>query len=73
MGLTAQRLQELGLIDEIIEEPLGGAHRDVDQAAENLRKALLKNLDDLDAMTIPELQEKRYHRLRQYGVDNFQE
>ncbi|GBE45352.1 acetyl-coenzyme A carboxylase carboxyl transferase subunit alpha [bacterium BMS3Bbin11] len=52
---------------------MGGAHRDVDLATENLRKALLKNLDDLDAMTIPELQEKRYHRLRQYGVDNFQE
>ncbi|NOY15668.1 MAG: acetyl-CoA carboxylase carboxyltransferase subunit alpha [Gammaproteobacteria bacterium] len=73
MGLTAQRLRDLGLIDEIIEEPLGGAHRDVDLAAENLRKALLKNLDTLGAMTIPELQEKRYHRLRQYGVDNFQE
>lgn len=73
MGLTAQRLQELSLIDEIIEEPLGGAHRDADLAADNLRKALVKNLDDLDTMTITELQEKRYHRLRQYGVDNFQE
>jgi acetyl-CoA carboxylase carboxyl transferase subunit alpha len=73
MGLTAQRLSELGLVDGIIEEPLGGAHRDVDIAAENLRKALLSNLAALDAMTIPELLEERYHRLRQYGVDNFQE
>ncbi len=73
MGLTAERLQELGLIDDIIEEPLGGSHRDVDLAADNLRKALVKNLDALDAMTVPELQVKRYHRLRQYGVDNFQE
>lgn len=73
MGLTAQRLSELGLIDGIIEEPLGGAHRDVDLAAENLRKALLANLEELDAMTTPELLEKRYQRLRQYGVDNFQE
>lgn len=73
MGLTAQRLSELGLIDGIIEEPLGGAHRDVDLAADNLRKALLANLDELDAMTTPELLEKRYQRLRQYGVDNFQE
>ena len=73
MGLTAQRLSELGLIDGIIEEPLGGAHRDVDLAAENLRKVLLANLEELDAMTTPELLEKRYQRLRQYGVDNFQE
>ena len=73
MGLTAQRLSELGLVDGIIEEPLGGAHRDVDIAAENLRKALLSNLAALDAMTTPELLEERYHRLRQYGVDNFQE
>jgi len=73
MGLTAQRLSELGLIDGIIEEPLGGAHRDVDLAAENLRKALLANLEEVDAMTTPELLEKRYQRLRQYGVDNFQE
>jgi len=73
MGLTAQRLSKLGLIDEIVEEPLGGAHRDVDLAAENLRKALLKNLDELSAITTTELLEERYHRLRQYGVDNFQE
>ena len=73
MGLTAKRLSELGLIDEIIEEPLGGAHRDVDLAAENLKKALLKNLETLDTMTTSELLEYRYHRLRQYGVENFQE
>ena len=73
LKLWAQRLSELGLVDGIIEEPLGGAHRDVDIAAENLRKALLSNLAALDAMTMPELLEERYHRLRQYGVDNFQE
>jgi len=73
MGLTAQRLSELGLNDGIIEEPLGGAHRDVDLAAANLKKMLLKNLEALDAMTPAELLEARYHRLRQYGVDNFQE
>ena len=73
MGLTAKRLSELGLIDEIIEEPLGGAHRDVDLAAENLKKVLLNNLETLDTVTTSELLDNRYHRLRQYGVENFQE
>lgn len=73
MGLTAQRLQELGLIDGIIEEPLGGAHRDLELAADNLKKALVSNLEALEVLNMTELQEKRYHRLRQYGVDNFQE
>ena len=73
MGLTADKLHGLGLIDDIIEEPLGGAHRDIDLAAENLRKALLAQLEKLDALTTEELLEKRMQRLRAYGVDNFQE
>jgi acetyl-CoA carboxylase carboxyl transferase subunit alpha len=73
MGLTADRLHELGLVDQVIEEPLGGAHRDVDLAADNLRKTLVAQLAKLDELPAAELLDKRMQRLRQYGVDNFQE
>jgi acetyl-CoA carboxylase carboxyl transferase subunit alpha len=73
MGLTADRLNELGLVDQVIEEPLGGAHRDVDLAADNLRKTLVAQLAKLDELPAAELLDKRMQRLRQYGVDNFQE
>lgn len=67
MGLTAERLHELGIVDEVIEEPLGGAHRNYDQTAESLRQSLLKNLDELQGLSIPELTERRYERLLSYG------
>jgi acetyl-CoA carboxylase carboxyl transferase subunit alpha len=73
MGLTADRLHELGLVDQVIEEPLGGAHRDVDLAADNLRKTLVAQLAKLDELPAADLLDKRMQRLRQYGVDNFQE
>ena len=68
LGITAQRLKELSLIDEIIEEPLGGAHRDVEATCENVRKILAGNLKNLNSMTIDELLETRYQRLTRYGV-----
>jgi acetyl-CoA carboxylase carboxyl transferase subunit alpha len=67
LGITSSRLQELGLIDRIINEPLGGAHRDVDAMAERLRKALSEELGRLQSMDQDELVEKRYQRLMAYG------
>jgi len=71
MGLTAPRLLELGLVDHIVNEPLGGAHRDVDNIAERLKNALLDSLDKLDAISLDKLLDQRYTRLMQYG--NFSE
>ncbi|WCE30429.1 acetyl-CoA carboxylase carboxyl transferase subunit alpha [Vibrio sp. SCSIO 43137] len=67
MGLTADRLKELELIDEIIEEPLGGAHRDPVQMAANMKATLLKQLEDLDQLDHDNLLERRYQRLMNYG------
>lgn len=67
MGITAQRLKELDLVDEIVEEPLGGAHRDVEKVSLALKDALIRALDDLTALSIPELLDKRYQRLMNYG------
>ena len=67
MGITAQRLRELELNDEVIEEPLGGAHRDYDTAAQRLRDALIGALDSLDGTDVDELLATRYQRLTAYG------
>ncbi|MEE9426476.1 MAG: acetyl-CoA carboxylase carboxyl transferase subunit alpha [Methylococcales bacterium] len=68
MNITSDRLKELKLIDDIIEEPLGAAHRDGSLAANNLKAALLKRLRVLDKLTVDELLDKRYQRLINYGV-----
>ena len=67
MKLNADSILELGLIDEIIAEPLGGAHRNYDQVSSNLSKVILKNLDELTKLPINVLIEKRYERLMSYG------
>lgn len=67
MGLTAPRLKELELIDEIIEEPLGGAHRDHVQMAENMKATLLRQLAELEQFDKDVLLERRYARLMNYG------
>lgn len=67
MGLTADRLKKLKLIDNIVEEPLGGAHRDVDQMAQNLKKRLIKDLSELSSLESTALIERRYQRLMSYG------
>ncbi len=67
MGIVAPRLKELGLIDSIIPEPLGGAHRDVLAVAASLKTQLLSDLDELDKMSEEELLNRRYQRLMNYG------
>ena len=67
MKLNAESVQDLGLIDEVIPEPLGGAHRSFDQASSNLSKVLIKNLDELTNMSIDSLLDRRYKRLMSYG------
>ena len=67
MGLTSDRLKELGLIDQIINEPLGGAHRDPEAIANNLKSALLENLEIFETTPLDKLLEQRYSRLMQYG------
>ena len=67
LGITSSRLQELGLIDRIVAEPLGGAHRDVDMMANRLRKALVEELERLGVTPADDLAEQRYRRLMAYG------
>jgi acetyl-CoA carboxylase carboxyl transferase subunit alpha len=67
LGITSGRLYELGLIDQIIPEPLGGAHRDVDVMAESIKSSLIKTLGLLKKKSADELVEGRYKRLMSYG------
>ncbi|MBB6661457.1 acetyl-CoA carboxylase carboxyl transferase subunit alpha [Proteus mirabilis] len=67
MGMTAPKLQALGIIDSIIPEPLGGAHRHYQQAAKFVKKQLLADLTELNRYSKEELLEKRYQKLMSYG------
>ncbi len=67
MGVTSRVLEELGIVDETIPEPLGGAHRDVDAMAETLRGRLAEQVLQLQSVAIDELLEKRFDRLMSYG------
>ncbi|MEZ7910874.1 MAG: acetyl-CoA carboxylase carboxyl transferase subunit alpha [Propionivibrio sp.] len=67
MGITAARLKSLGLVDKVISEPLGGAHRDPQAMAANLKKALLDALAQVGGQTTEALLETRYARLMAYG------
>ena len=69
MGLTADKISRLGLIDEVITEPLGGAHRDYDGMAAALKKTLIKQLADVQSISLSTLLNKRYERLMAYGVE----
>ena len=71
LGMTAPRLLELGLIDKVIREPLGGAHRNPRSMAVRLKAVLMNQLDELCAMPLADLTEQRYRRLRGHGA--FQE
>ncbi|MCK2185303.1 acetyl-CoA carboxylase carboxyltransferase subunit alpha [Halomonas getboli] len=68
MGITAERLKELGFVDTLIPEPLGGAHRKPVDTAERIRTALTESLERLEGMETDELLERRYKRLMSYGA-----
>ncbi len=67
MGITSDRLKELELVDEVIEEPLGGAHRDVDETARRIKRILLSELKRLYRLDPESLVARRYDRLMAYG------
>ena len=67
MGVTSSVLQELGIVDATIEEPLGGAHRDVEQMASRIEDHLVQELERLQAIPLEEMLESRYKRLLAYG------
>ena len=68
LGLTARRLRDLGLVDKVVREPIGGAHRNPSQMATRLKAVLLNELDQLQALPVDDLLERRYRRLRSYGA-----
>ncbi len=67
MGVTSSVLEDLGIVDSTIEEPLGGAHRDLDLMADRIKDHLIAQLADLRALPVEDLLSKRYQRLMSYG------
>lgn len=67
MGITAERLKELDLINRVVPEPLGGAHRNPEQMALSLKEVILSDLQQLDTLSVQELLDKRYQRLMSFG------
>jgi acetyl-CoA carboxylase carboxyl transferase subunit alpha len=67
LGITSGKLRDLGMVDRIIPEPLGGAHRDVDAVADNVKQALLETLGELQQLSLDDLVAARYQRLQGYG------
>ena len=70
MGVTSGRLKELGIVDRIIQEPLGGAHRDIVAASEKIKTALLEQVDQFSKMSTDDLLNRRYARLMSYGLNS---
>lgn len=68
LKLTGQDLLKLGLIDGVIKEPLGGAHRDFDTTSNTLKETILKSLEDLKKISKKDLPKKRYEKFREMGV-----
>ena len=68
LKMTAEDLIELGVIDGMIKEPLGGAHRDFKTITENVRKTIDRDLEELEKLSKKELVERRYHKFRQMGI-----
>lgn len=68
MGITAERLQGLKIVDHVISEPLGGAHRDVPKVVETMREALAEQLDELLTLDTEELLARRYEKLMGFGI-----
>ncbi|RJE75569.1 acetyl-CoA carboxylase carboxyltransferase subunit alpha [Pseudoalteromonas sp. MSK9-3] len=67
MGVSATRVKELDLINSIVDEPLGGAHRNYDVMAKNLKAQLKRDLSDLQALSTEDMLEQRYQRLMSFG------
>jgi len=68
MGLTAERLAKLQLVDEVLREPLGGAHRDPDATSRSLREALERHLTELERISPEALREQRNQKIASFGV-----
>lgn len=68
MGITSDRIRELGLLDEVVREPLGGAHRNYPLIAANLKEALTRHLTELQQYTMDDLLATRYQRLMGFGA-----
>lgn len=68
MNLTADKILKIGLTDEVIEEPLGGAHRDYDLTMKTVKATLVRHLTELQGITLPKLLETRYQRIMSYGL-----
>ncbi len=68
MGVTSARLEELGIVDQTIKEPLGGAHRNVKEMAARLKQNLLEQVERFQAMAMNDLLERRYTRLMSHGA-----
>ncbi|MDM1696182.1 acetyl-CoA carboxylase carboxyl transferase subunit alpha [Thiopseudomonas alkaliphila] len=68
MGVTAERLKGLGIVDKVIDEPLGGAHRDYQQMASDVKQQLLAQLRELQGLETEALLAQRYERLMSYGI-----
>ena len=66
---TADDLDSLGIVDEIIKEPLGGAHRNPNSAVESLKTSLMSQLNNLNALPIETLLEQRYQKYRHVGME----
>lgn len=67
MGISAERIAKLGIVDEVVKEPLGGAHRDPQLMADNLKTALQRHLTDLESRPLEQMMQLRAQRLRAYG------
>lgn len=68
MGITSDRIREQGFLDEMVREPLGGAHRDFQATAMNLREAILRHLEELKEQPTEQLLQKRYQRIMNFGA-----
>lgn len=68
MGITSDRIRELGLLDEVVREPLGGAHRNVQAMSANLKETLLRHLNELKQLSMDDLLAKRYQRIMSFGA-----
>ena len=67
MGITAQKLKEVNMVDEVLNEPLGGAHRHHQAMADTLKQAVSQKINQLMALSPSELKDNRYKRLMSFG------